>query len=77
MTHYAIDPATTSEDVIDFVNATSLVEAGIKVDDLPRFAGQLGIMTPNQWYFAPADTFEPHHGKKFPFPLLIKASNLN
>ncbi len=76
MTHYAIDPAGTQEDVIDFVNAASLLEAGVKSDKLPRFPGALGGMTPNQWYFLPAGEFEPHHGMAFPIPLLIKASNL-
>ena len=77
MTHFAIDPAGTSEDVIDFVNAKQLLAAGINVDNLPKFPGKLGTMTPNQWYFLPANEFEPHHGKKFPIPLLIKASNLD
>ncbi len=77
MTHYAIDPAGTSEDVIDFVNAKPLLAAGINVDSLPKFPGKLGTMTPNQWYFLPANEFEPHHGKKFPIPMLIRASNLD
>src|SRR2546426_7469990 len=37
MTHYAIDPSKTQEDVIDFVNAEPLIKAGGKVDSLPRF----------------------------------------
>ena len=77
MTHFAIDPAGTSEDVIDFVNAKPLLAAGINVDSLPRFPGKLNTMTPNQWYFLPANELEPHHGMKFPIPLLIKASDLN
>ncbi len=76
MTHYAIDPTKTQEDVIDFVNAEPLLKAGVKVDGLPRFPGRLGSMTPNQWYFLPAGELEPHHGIKFPFPILIKANNL-
>ena len=76
MTHYAIDPTTTQEDVIDFVNAEPWLQAGVNVESLPRFPGGLGTMTPNQWYFLPAGEFEPHHGTKFPFPLLIRASNL-
>ena len=76
MTHFAIDPAGTSEDVIDFVNAKPLLAVGINVDSLPRFSGKLDTMTPNQWYFLPANEFEPHHGKKFPIPLMIKASDL-
>ncbi len=76
MTHYAIDPTKTQEDVIDFVNAESLIKAGVNVESLPRFPGTLGSMTPNQWYFLPAEELEPHHGKPFPFPLLIRASNI-
>jgi hypothetical protein len=76
MTHYAIDPAKNQEDVIDFVNALSLVKAGVTVQKLPRFDGKLGSMTPNQWYYLPAGEFEPHHGMKFPFPLMIRATNI-
>ena len=76
MTHYATDPTKTQEDVIDFVNAAPLIKAGVKVDNLPRFPGRLGSMTPNQWYFLPAGELEPHHGIKFPFPLLLNANNL-
>jgi len=76
MHHHAIDPTKTQEDVIDFVNAEPLLKAGVKLDSLPRFSGRLGSMTPNQWYFLAAGELEPHHGMKFPFPLLIKAVNL-
>ena len=76
MTHYAIDPTTTQEDVIDFVNAEPMIKAGVHVEALPRFPGTLGSMTPNQWYFLPAGEQEPHHGRTFSFPLLIKASNI-
>ena len=76
MTHYAVDPTKTQEDVIDFVNAEPLVKAGIDVAALPKFPGKLGAMTPNQWYFLPAGDPEPHHGTTFPFPLLIRATNL-
>ena len=76
MTHYAIDPEVTTEDVIDFVNAAPLVEAGVQVDMLARFPGKLSSMAPQTWYFLPAGEFEPHHGTRFPFPLLIKAVNL-
>lgn len=77
MTHYAIDTESTREDVIDFVNAVSLIEAGVKVDSLSKFPGKLGSMAPNKWYFLPAGEFEPHHGVRFPFPLLMKPANLD
>lgn len=76
MTHYAVDPTSTMEDIIDFLNAAPLIEAGINFDTLPRHAGTLGSMAPNQWYYLPAGEFEPHHGKEFPMPLLIRATNL-
>ena len=76
MTHYAIDPENTKEDVIDFVNAASLVQSGMRVQTLPPFPGELGSMKPNQWYYLPAGEFEPHHGRKFPFPLMIRATNV-
>lgn len=76
MTHYAIDPTKTLEDVIDFVNAEPLIKAGVKLDSLPHFPGGLRSMTPNQWYFLSTGELEPHHGIKFPFSILIKANNL-
>jgi hypothetical protein len=76
MTHYATDPTRTREDVVDFVNAEPLIAAGINVATLPRFPGGLNSMTPGQWYFLPAGDLEPHHGTKFPFPLLIRATDL-
>lgn len=76
MTHFAIDPTRNQEDVIDFVNAKPLIAAGVNVDKLPLHPGTLGSMKPGQWYFLPAGQFEPHHGKKLPIPLMIRASNL-
>ncbi len=75
-THYAIDPTKTGEDVVDFVDARPLIKAGMNVNDLPRFPGTLGSMTPKQWYFLPAGKLEPHHGKKAPFALLVRATNV-
>ena len=76
MTHYAVDPSSTQEDIIDFVNAQPLIEAGVNVDSLPKFPGGLGTMEPNTWYFLAAGEHEPHHGTEFPMPLLIRATNL-
>ncbi len=78
MTHYAVDPSQTQEDLIDFVNARSMIDAGIiNVGKLPKHPGKLGAMEPNEWYYLHPGTFEPHHGRKFPFPLLIRATNLD
>ena len=76
MSHYAVDPASTQEDVIDFVKADSMIKAGVEVDKLPRLPGKLGAMEPGTWYYLPAGEFEPHHGKKLPMALLVRASNI-
>jgi hypothetical protein len=76
MSHYAVDPASTREDVIDFVKADSMSKMGVDVDKLPRFPGQLGAMEPGTWYYLPAGRFEPHHGKKLPMALMMRASNI-
>ena len=77
MTHYAVDTENTREDVIDFVNARSLIKAGVvNPDALPPHPGKLGAMAPNQWYYLAPGTFEPHHGRKFPFPMMIRATDL-
>lgn len=75
-THYAIDPTKTREDTVDFVKAEPLVQAGLNVESLPRFPGELGKMTPGQWYYLPAGEVEPHHGKQLDFPLLLRATDL-
>ena len=76
MTHYAVDPSKTQEDVIEFVKASSFSDAGVDVTGLPRMPGKLGAMEPGKWYLLPAGEIEPHHGGKFGVPLLIRASNL-
>jgi hypothetical protein len=76
MTHYAIDPLKNQEDVIDFVDARPLLKAGADFSKLPRLPSKLGKMKTNQWYFAPAKAYEPHHGTKFSFPLLMRAGNV-
>ncbi len=75
MTHYAVDPSSTREDMIDFVRVDSL-EGSVDVDKLPRFPGKLGAMEPNKWYYLPAWHYEPHHGTRFPFALLLRATNI-
>lgn len=77
MTHYAINPASTREDVVDFINAEPFIKAGIKLKKLPRFPGKLGSMKPNQWYFLPAGEYEPHHGVRFSFPLIMRAVSID
>ena len=76
MSHFAVDPSKSQEDVIEFVKAKSLTGAGIDVTGLPRMPGKLGAMRAGKWYYLAAGEFEPHHGKKFGVPLLIRASNI-
>ncbi len=76
MSHYAVDPSKTQEDIIEFVKASSMTDAGIDVTGLPRMPTELGAMEPGKWYYMPAGQFEPHHGKEMGLPLLIRASNL-
>ncbi len=76
MSHYAVDPSKTREDVIDFVKANSMTDAGVDVTNLPRMPSKLGAMEPGKWYYLPAAEFEPHHGANFGVALLIRASNL-
>ncbi len=77
MSHYAVDPSKTQEDVIDFVKASSMTDAGVDVTNLPRMPSKLGAMEPGKWYYLPAAEFEPHHGAIMGVPLLIRASNLD
>ncbi len=75
MTHYAIEPGNTHEDVIDFVRADSLAGA-VDVTKLPTMPDKLGGMKPNQWYYLPAGGYDPHHMTRFKFPVLIRATDV-
>ena len=76
MSHFAVDPSKNQEDIIDFVKASSMTDAGVDVTGLPRLPGKLGEMETGKWYYLPADEFEPHHGAIMGVSLLIRASNL-
>ena len=77
MTHYAIDPSKTTEDVIDFVKAQTFIDAGVDVSKLPRLPNKLGAMENGQWYFLPEGAPEPHHGsKEFPAALIVRATDI-
>lgn len=75
MTHYAINPSTTVEDIIDFVKVKSL-KGSIDVNSLPRAPTQLGTMKPNQWYYLPTGQHDPHHGKPAKTDMLVRATNV-
>lgn len=75
-THYAIDPSKTHEDVIDYVDARPLLEAGANFKNLPLLPAELGKMILGQWYLRPADQLDPHHGKGWSYPELVRASDL-
>jgi len=77
MTHYAIDPSKTAEDVIDFVQAQSFIDAGIDVTKLPTMPVKLGAMENGQWYYLPKGAAEPHHGAAaFPIALMVRATDI-
>jgi hypothetical protein len=76
MAHYALDPKKTDEDIVDMIDATPFVKAGL---DLKKFKTMPGVgkMEPYTWYHLPAGQPEPHHGgKTFNFPMLIRATNV-
>ncbi len=72
--HYAIDPTTAHEDIVDFVDARPLLEAGVKLGDLPALPEELGKMTPGQWYYLDSGKLDPHHGERWDFPQMLRAS---
>ena len=46
--HFAIDPSSTQEDVVEFVKADSFTGLGIDVTGLPRMPAKLGAMEPGK-----------------------------
>ncbi len=76
MACYAVDPEATRKDVLDFINADPLIEAGLNAEDLPRLPAERDTMRSGQWYFVPTGDLEPHHNKRFRFPVLVRAVNL-
>lgn len=77
MTHYAIDPSKTTEDVVDFIKAQPLIDAGIDVTKLPQLPSTLGTMKNGQWYYLPKGGVDPHHGwKKAPLALIVRSSDI-
>jgi len=77
MTHYAIDPSKTTEDVIVFVDARPLIDAGVDFSKLPRLPSKLGSMKNSQWYYLPKGGVDPHHGtKQSKRAMLVRATNI-
>lgn len=77
MTHYAIDPSKTTEDVIDFVKAKPFVVAGIDVTKLPQLPTKLGAMKNGQWYYVAKGGADPHHGwKAAPLAMIVRAAEI-
>ena len=75
MTHYAIDPTKTREDVIEFVRVQSLGNS-VSVSGMPKMPSKLGKMEPNVWYHLPAGAYEPHHGTRFSFDMIVRATDI-
>jgi hypothetical protein len=76
MTHYALDPSKTTEDIVDFVTAQSFIDSGIDVTKLPRMPSKLGAMENGQWYYLPEDAVGPHHGEALGLALLVRATEI-
>ncbi|MBI5137490.1 MAG: hypothetical protein HZA24_09195 [Nitrospirae bacterium] len=76
MVHFSETPAATPEDVIYFVAADSLTDAGVDVTKLPTLPTELGRMTPRTWYHYDGNAFEPHHQGKLGRPYLVLALDI-
>ncbi len=46
----------------------------MKLGDLPAMPEELGKMTPGQWYYLGSGKLDPHHGEKWDFPMMLRAS---
>ena len=64
MTHYAVDPSKTTEDIILFVDAQPFLDAGIDLSALPKLPDIVGTMKTGQWYYLAKGAPDPHHGTK-------------
>ncbi len=73
MTHFSTNPESSTNDIIDFIDARPLIEAGLDGTKLPRLPKKAGTLTPGKWYFHPAGVLEPFHNSSFPMPILVKA----
>lgn len=76
MTHYALDPSKTTEDMLDFVTAQSFIDAGIDVTKFPLMPSKLGVMKNGQWYYLPGDAVGPHHGEALGLALIVRATEI-
>jgi hypothetical protein len=76
MVHFSDRPDATPEDVIYFVAADSLADAGVDAAKLPVLPTELGRMTPRIWYYYDGNAFEPHHQGKLGRPYLVLALDI-
>jgi hypothetical protein len=75
MTHYAVAPEKTQEDIIYMLNPKLFIENGLKVDNLPKLPLDKAEVKPGQWYYYAGDSIEPHHQRKMA-PMLIMSINV-
>jgi hypothetical protein len=75
MIHFASDPSSTSEDIVYQFDATELIKAGLKTDQLSTLP-PLGKMEPGKWYFLPLNTSDPHHQHTMATPIIAIAVNV-
>ncbi|MEE9217737.1 MAG: hypothetical protein V3U98_01580 [Acidobacteriota bacterium] len=62
MVHFSARPGESSEDVVYFVDAAPLIARGLRLEEFPPLAPQLGAMRSNTWYRYEGEGIEPHHG---------------
>ena len=75
-TDYTVDSTKTVENKIEFLDARPLLLSGVNLDRLPRSPGELGRMSPGQWYFLSVGEVDPHHGCTLDIPLMLRASKV-
>jgi hypothetical protein len=74
MVHFSRDPASTTEDILYFLNPTAFkAAAGLDVKKLPVLPTELGKMKPLTWYYYSGKSVEPHHGKRLGRDFVVMA----
>jgi hypothetical protein len=75
MVHFSDDPKGTREDVIYFIAAETLADAGLDAAKLPPLPA-LGKMEPRRWYYYDGEAVEPHHQGRLGRPYIVLALDI-
>jgi hypothetical protein len=68
MVHFAVDPSTTSEDVVEFVRPIRSPASTSISRPCPGCQRSSARWSSGNWYYLPAGEAEPHHGTTLSFP---------